>query len=221
MAVQAKTNQSIVRESLRFLAIFVAAVALALTVIFLLSSIFGVKLAVAAEGHEVAHHESPWASLGSKWVHFLVYIGIMYWLLRKPLAAFWVNRRQTIYDAVNQGKVALSAANQRLSTARSKVSVVDAEATRIQNDLAKETKQESARIIEDAKARAAYILDRAKITAAAEERAAEVAVRRDVADRVIEKARERLSKELTEEADRGLRGAAFKGLKALVSEVRR
>ena len=184
-------------------------------VLVFIALVLGAGVAFAAEGHG-AEHVGP--SLSGKWAHFLAYLVIMYWLLKKPAANFWTSRRLGILESVSKGEIDIQAATKRIDEARLKLSSVEAEISRMKTELTRETEHETAQIIAEAKSRAAQILARAQTTAAAEERAAENAVRREVAEKIIASARERLEKEITDDSDKRLRGAALKGIPALVQE---
>lgn len=181
------------------------------------SLLFSVVLPAVASAAGGAHHGEPtfWDTK-YYWVNFLLYVGLLYVLLKKPVSAGWNGRTATIAEAVNRGKLQLEKAEADLREARSRLASVDAEIAKIKSDIRRDTDLEGKQIIEDSRARAVRIVHQGKASAEAEKKALDLQLRRELAEAVLERAEAQIRRDVTAESDRGLRKAALSGMHGLV-----
>lgn len=150
------------------------------------------------------------------WANFLLFVGVLTYLLKGVVTSGWAARRQTLLTAVEAGTRELEAAEARLAAAQEKVEGISSERARIEAEIAENGKQEAARVLEEATARAKRISAQALDSIEAERRSTEVALRRELAEVVIRRARERIINELDGQTDEALRTSALEGLSGLV-----
>ncbi|MEZ4753725.1 MAG: ATP synthase F0 subunit B [Bdellovibrionota bacterium] len=177
------------------------------------SLILAPSLALAAGA---GHAEPVFADTIPYWLHFIAYLFLIFLLLRKPLPAAWNGRRLRIEDAVLKGERELAAAKKTLADSKAKVANLQTEVTEIKETIAKETKLEVARILEESKAQAKRVADQAKSSAEAEERTAEREVQNELAAMVIERAREILKNEVNQDSDKKYRDSAVSSVNTLL-----
>ena len=175
----------------------------------------GASIAFAAEGKGESESEGI-SSLIPFWVNFILYIGLIYFLVKDKARVGWEKRVSSIEAAVTQGSRDLEAAQRELNDARAAFSKIDHEIRAITERTAQDAENECRKIIEEANTRAALSIARAKDLAQSEARAFADALRREVADLVLEKATQRLKSEWNIEKDRSRRDCAINGVKALI-----
>ena len=171
-----------------------------------------------AFGSESGHHEkgSFW-DIRYYWVNFLIYVGGLYFILRNTVKSGWESRGSSIEAAVNKGKYDLQIAEADLREAQAKLASVDREIQTIREEIRRSTKLECDEIVADANARAARILAQGKASATAEQKALENELRRELADLVLQRATERIQREINSETDAPLRSAALSSLQGLIN----
>lgn len=171
------------------------------------------EYAYAAGGHG----KGSISDLFFPWINFIVYVGILFFVLRKPLAALWSARRSAILEAVeaskranDEARVIYSAAQER---ARSLPSVIQS----LKEKLGGEAVAEAQLLQQDAEGRAAKIVQSAKDTLAGEQKAFQVEMRRQFVDEVMQRAEAKLRNEVNEGRDQQLRQSSLKHIKALLN----
>ncbi len=169
--------------------------------------------AFAASGHETQHI----SLLIPYWVNFIIFVLVMYFLLRKAFSQSWQKRRDTISRAVHAGEEQLKLAKQRLEEAREQQESLVSQLGKLRETILKEGDMELQRIRRDGDERAEFVKKQAERTLESEKLALEVELRKELAARVMEKASERLKNEISEEEDSYLRSKAVEGLGALVA----
>ena len=170
--------------------------------------------AIVFAGKEGAGHEE--AGLIVYWINFLVYAGILFYFLRKPITAGWIARSENIAALVKKGTAELNAANKILADAQQKVSGIDQEIKTIAAQIASDGIREAGLVVEEAKERGKRTKLQAQELATAEEKAVENSIKRELADLVISKAKEKLERQVNGDNDKGRRVAALNGLKDMV-----
>jgi F-type H+-transporting ATPase subunit b len=171
--------------------------------------------AFAGGGH--GGHGSFW---DLKWflVNFALYAGLLYYFLRKPIAAGWAARRERLAAEVALRAAELQNAEAELREAELKLQSFDGEANNLRTQIARETEHEASQVTAEASKRAERTHLQTQDSLRAERRAAEGGVQKELADVVIKRAEERLKGELNVDADRILRDRALGGVKQLVQQ---
>ena len=170
-----------------------------------------------AEGAEHGGHagsEGP-ASLIWPFVNFFIFFGILFYLLKNPFLQAWETRRALIEDGVTRGARELNAAEEFLATAKSQLAAVDTSSRKLVDSIVQDTHAESVQLVDEAKRRAEFIARQAVDNLNAEQRHAEVSLRREIAQHAIEKATALLKSEITPDIDRELRKGVVSGVRQL------
>lgn len=163
-----------------------------------------------------ASRQPSLADLKWPWLNFLIYCALLYFILRKPVAAAWQARRAAIDSAVNAAELKNKAMQLELEKAQNLLNSLDEECARISRDIAKEAELESQEIIRSAGKRAERLLTQAQDTVRAERKAAELAIKRELVDLALKQAKLKLATEITLESDRDLRDSALSSTSSVV-----
>lgn len=166
--------------------------------------------------HGGAHSAGGIATLIPFWVNFLLYIGLLYFLLRKQVSLTWAQRRQRISDAVQKAETELKEAEEKLRLARANFDNLEKEASKVRALIDNDAVVECDAIMAEAQKKAELAVQRAKDTAAAERSAKEKALRREIAEHVILLARQRLLEKTSYENDYGRRSSALGAFKQML-----
>lgn len=150
------------------------------------------------------------------WPNFLLFCGVLFFLLKDPFRLHWEKRRSEIEDAVNAGANEMEAAKRRLDQARETFARLDHEITELRKAIQEEAGKESEHIRAEAHERAQRVGSQAKDSIAGEQKALEVALRKELAQHVIEEAEKLLIQQANEGNDRERRRAAMDGLSGLL-----
>lgn len=150
------------------------------------------------------------------WINFILYVGILYVVLRKPLAAVWQARRATILEAVEASKRANDDARVVYAAAQDRARALPQAIQEMKSRIMAETAAESAYIAQDAEARSQKILQSARDTLVGEEKAFQAELRRDFVDEVMRRAEAKLRAEVTDGRDQQLRQSSLRHIKALL-----
>lgn len=171
----------------------------------------------AGGGEHGAHagHEGSLSDLFWPWVNFALYVVLLGAILKKPFSKAWQTRREGIEHSVNAGAQELQEAEQVLMFARSREHNVDADCKNISANILEDAKREGAQLIEEARRRSEFLARQANDAVSAEQRQAERALRREIAEKVLARANQLLKQELTPEVDRELRRGVLAGVRHL------
>jgi len=191
----------------------VAAQSLLLVVGLSLVSASFPELALAGGG---AGHVPSIADTFSYWVNFLLFVGFMGFILRRPFLSFWSGRSETIENAVNAGKEAARVAQERLELARERTAGLADEIAALEARISTESEEESKRLLSEARQRAEAIKVRAQEAARAERLNVEVRIREELANRVVERAEQIARERLDAASDRRLRDATLSSVDQLI-----
>jgi len=156
-----------------------------------------------------AHGGGSASDLIVYWVNFLIYAGILFFLLRKPFVAAWLKRREQIESEVQGARSEMEAAEFKLHQARARLQGIGAEISRISQDSERATVIESEEILSLARRRADRFVQRVKEACNAERRTAELSVQHEIAELAVNLAREKLRQASSFDSDRPLREATL------------
>jgi F-type H+-transporting ATPase subunit b len=151
------------------------------------------------------------------WVNFLIYVAVMYLVLRGMVAKGWVERRERIKNELEAGKRSLAAALKRYDEANDRLHSADQEALELAKTIEQEGIKESAKISADAKEKADKIRSEASQYLALEGKSQKLLMQKEIGEMVLEKAQTILKSSITKETDRQLREGALRGVKNLVT----
>jgi F0F1-type ATP synthase membrane subunit b/b' len=154
------------------------------------------------------------------WINFLLYVGVMYLLLKGMIAKGWSARREKIQNDIEAGKRSLESAMKRFDSAKSRASVVESEITAMLEGIERETDGEVKKILADAERHATEIKKSATQNLTQEGKAQKESMQREIADLVLARAEDMLKSSLTKDKDKSLRDAAITGLQAAINQVR-
>lgn len=159
--------------------------------LFALSLSLLVDSAYASEA-EGPHHGSI-ADLASNWINFIIYVALLYVLLRKAIPAAWSARREKIRETVLASKAELEAAERELHTVEALTQNLSREQERAKQEILQQADVEAAAIKAAALERAERIKVQAKELLVGEGRSAESQVRATLVTRAVEIARGRFA----------------------------
>lgn len=152
----------------------------------------------------------------SFWINFAVYVGLLYFLLRKPFAKAWEARRARWSESMKAAGESLTKSRERLTEAQSKLATVEDERRRLRQEIEQEAREEARRIVESARRRAEGVLRAAQDSGKAERAAAERVVQNEIIEMASSLARSRLAREVDVNNDRPARQAVVSTVKDLV-----
>ena len=143
------------------------------------------------------------------WPNFLVFVFLLYLILKKPFPKFWLERAETIESKVKSGEQQLQLAQEKLSEARTLYASIDQEISKIRENIVIEGEKEAQAIIDEAKQQSKRIMVQAKATLEIEQRGLLEAARLRLSELALERAREKLKQSVSAEMDQNLRKSAF------------
>lgn len=168
----------------------------------------------ASAGH---HHVPSVADLLYPAINFVLFVGLLFFLLKERFPQGIKGRRARIVEAVEAAGAQMQAAHQEFEKAKHLLDQVDQEVAEMAARIEREAQGEAEALLRAATEQGAAISAQAERSAAAELKSAEERIRKMFAERVIEKASERLKLELNTDNDQGRRAAALEGLRGLLS----
>jgi F0F1-type ATP synthase membrane subunit b/b' len=183
---------------------------MAIALLFVLNLLPQLAFASTGEGHGYGY-------LFWYWINFLIYVLIMYFILRGMVAKGWVERRERIRDDIEAGKRSLTAAMKRYDAANDKLHSAEQETIELAKNIEQDSTLECAKIIDDAKAKAEKIKLEASHNLALEGKSQKQLMQKEIGERVLERAQEILKSTITKDSDRALREGALSGVKNLVA----
>jgi F0F1-type ATP synthase membrane subunit b/b' len=162
-----------------------AALLLAASVMFL-----GTSEAYASGGE--GHVPSPW-DLRFLWLNFLLYVVLLYVLLRKVVASSWNARRQRVERSVVSATNEMQSAEKELRSIEEMVRDLKAQQETARAEVLTLAKEEASSIVRTAEERASRIRSQAKELLQGEKRSAESSFRSALVARAVDLARSKFS----------------------------
>jgi F-type H+-transporting ATPase subunit b len=157
---------------------------LCLTALLILGS---AKVAVASAGHG----EPSIGDLTFYWINFVLYIGIMVYILRKPLARGWAARTAKIRQSVTQSTEEVETAERELNAIEALNKTLPQEEERVKQQIIEQANAEAADIIRQAEQRAVRIREQARELLKGEMRSAQSSFRGALVARAVQLAKEK------------------------------
>jgi F-type H+-transporting ATPase subunit b len=163
------------------------------------------QLAQASEGGE-----DKWGSLliAGKFFNLAVVIAVLVWVARKPLANFYASRTAAIREQLEEAQTARLEAEAKLAEMQARMGRLDDELKQIRATGEAEGQEDYRRLLSEAEADSAKIVDRARQEIHGMTRAAEIELKGYAADLAVKLAEDRIRGEMTDE-DRGRLFATF------------
>lgn len=161
-------------------------------------------------------HTGSFSDLAIFWLNFIVYIAVMYFLLRKPFPVLWAKRRAGIEQGVRASAAELDRAKATLQQSQQKLNNLENDIARLREEMRSETQAEQKALEAYGKVKSEKILARARDNYVAEKRSLEQKLQHEISEMALKLVRERLSSELSSDADKIWRDAALKNVKELV-----
>ncbi len=173
-------------------------------------------LMAEAAGHGAGH--APHIShLTWYAINFVIYVGLLYWLLHKPYVSFWARRRAEIVEQVGRGERLLQEAQHKLRLARERLAQLDSSAlTEITKKIEHEGAVEAEQIIKSAKDDELRLRQQLEQNILAERLTAETRVRKELAELVLNKAQEKVKANYSADKDVSRRASAINGAGGLL-----
>jgi F-type H+-transporting ATPase subunit b len=154
--------------------------------------------ALAAEVEE-GHHHLNWTDFAYRTVAFVIVVGILVKLLRKPIVNFLSSRREEIGRLLAELEAKTAEARSEHARAQARLTSLEEETKKIVDELIAEGEVEKARIIEAAHREAEYIQQQAQIAIEQEIQTARDILKEEVADLAIAAARDLIQKKIKAE----------------------
>jgi F0F1-type ATP synthase membrane subunit b/b' len=149
-------------------------------------------IATAAPVFASAGHGEP--SIGDLtfyWINFILYVGILTYILRKPLKRGWAARTARIKQSVTQSSDDLGAAERELNAIEALTKTIPTEQEKIRQQIVEQAHAEAADIVRAAEQRALRIKAQAKDLLVGESRSAESSFRQALVARAVQIAKEK------------------------------
>ena len=151
--------------------------------------------ALASEAEE-GHHHLNWTDFTYRTVAFVILVGILVKLLRKPIANFLNARRDEIQRLIAELETKTAEARAEQARVQAKVGSLEQETRRIVDELIAEGEEEKKKIIEAAHRQAEYIQQQAEIAIEQEILAARDSLKNEVADLSVAAAQDLIQKRM-------------------------
>jgi F-type H+-transporting ATPase subunit b len=165
-------------------------------------SLLAASLALASGGeaaHGGGHGISPTKITDFIWrtVNFLVFAGILIYLVAKPAKEFFAKRTSDISESFEDLEAKKAEAEAALQAAQTRLAEVDAEREKLMEMFLAEGEAEKAKIIEKAEMVASRIKEMAALSIAQETKKATQELKKEVAEQATQMAEELIKKEIT------------------------
>ena len=133
---------------------------------------------------------------GSAVINFLLYLGLLTFVFRKPAAKFFADRRGAIASEMEAARAAREEAEAALTETKKKLADFDAERTRLLTEFRELGEQERLRIVAEGEAEAARIVRDATLAAENDVRRAKAALESQMVDLALQLAERELAARL-------------------------
>jgi F0F1-type ATP synthase membrane subunit b/b' len=128
------------------------------------------------------------------WINFILYIGAMTFILRKPIRNAWAARTARIKKTVAECTDEVDAAERELNAIEALTKGLANEQDRVRQDIISQANLEASDILRQANQRAVRIREQAKEMLKGETRSAESAFRASLVSRALQSAKERFAR---------------------------
>lgn len=163
----------------------------------------GLTLAVGdtgwASGGGDGGHGLNWTDFMLRSLNFVMLVGILTYLLKKPLAGFFVTRREEIRNLLAELDLKRKAAEEKSAEYNAKLAALEGETRKIVEELIADGEVEREKILEAARKQAEYIKQQAQISIQQELKAAREALQAEIAEMSVAAAEDLLRQKMQAE----------------------
>jgi F0F1-type ATP synthase membrane subunit b/b' len=146
---------------------------------------------VTAPAHASGGKPPALSDLTFYWVNFVLYIGVMTFILRKPIKNGWAARTARIKQAVAQSTDEVESAERELNAIEALTKGLTAEQERVRQEIVSQAELESAEIVRNANQKSLRIKEQAKEMLRGETRSAESSFKASLVARALQLAKDR------------------------------
>ena len=178
----------------------------------------GLVSAPPEKGEAAAEGESHGHETIYRWINFALLAGGLFFVLRKPMAAFFSDRSASIRKSLEEGRKALEASQAQLKAVEEKLQHLDAEIAEFRLAAAREMGEERERMRQAAALEAEKLLQAARSQMDTAAKAAQLELRFYAAHLAVELAEELIRQRLDDAARQRLVGQFLARLEAAKAE---
>lgn len=178
-----------------------AVAAFALAIPAIIASSFGNAADHAAEGHQEAGLPTV---VILQLINFLLYVGVIVYLGRKPIANYFKNRQLNYNAAVKRSDAARAEAQAKRAEIQSRLSKLEATRDESVQNARKEAAALRAQIVEEAKALSSKLKSEAERTAVVEVERAKLALREELLNQSVTMAQRILTDKMQDQDQKRL-----------------
>ncbi len=160
----------------------------------------------AAAGHGGGETTERLLDLLYRFINFIIFFGVLFFLLRKPLKQALADRRDSIKKELQELETKKEEANREFQALEKRISNIKEEREAILAEYKDEAEKEKQKIIENAHKTASRIIDQSQITIQQEMQKANQALRQEMSDMAVRMAEDLLKKNITENDQKVLIG---------------
>lgn len=146
---------------------------------------------VTVDAHASGGKPPALSDLTFYWINFILYVGVMTFILRKPIRNGWAARTARIKQAVEQSTDEVESAERELNAIEALTKGLAAEQERVRQEIVSQAELESADILRNAHQRAVRIKEQAKEMLRGETRSAESTFKSSLVARALQLAKDR------------------------------
>jgi F0F1-type ATP synthase membrane subunit b/b' len=140
-----------------------------------------------------AGHSPSISDLGVFWVNFLIYVTLLYVLVRKAIAKAWAARRESILASVTSATDEVNAADRELNATEALAKNIAADQEKARGDILRQGQAEADALVSSAKEKSERIKTQAQELLKGEGRSAEASFRAVLVTKAVEISRQRFS----------------------------
>ena len=139
-------------------------------------------------------------------INFIIFFGVLFYLLRKPLKQALADRKDTIQKELQDLEAKKEEANREFQILEKRISNIKEERETILAEYKAEAEKEKQKIIDNAQKTASRIIDQSQITIQQEMQKANQALRQEMSDLAVRMAEDLLKKNITDDDQKLLIG---------------
>jgi F-type H+-transporting ATPase subunit b len=142
------------------------------------------------------HHELNWWDFTLRLINFAIMLGLLIYLLKKPLGNYFVSRRENIQSTLAELEQKKLEADRKCAEYQAKLAALDKEVAQIVAEYVQEGEAEKGKIIEAANKQAEYLKQQAQLTIQQEIKTARESLQEEIADLTVAAAEDILRKNI-------------------------
>jgi F-type H+-transporting ATPase subunit b len=149
-----------------------------------------------ASGGEGGHHGLNWWDFTLRLMNFAIMVGLLVYLLKKPLRNFFISRREGIQTTLAELEAKKVEAEKICAEYQAKLATLDQEVGQILAEYIQEGETEKRKILEAAEKQAEYLKQQAHLTIQQEVKSARESLQEEIAELTVAAAEELLRKSI-------------------------